>query len=94
MSELNLWPNLDSDESTKCVFEFINLLREELNTKYDGKIACAFEEIIYKDLGIDGVHSAFRELKRVMGPSENQSLDEKNKDEVRIQPPKEYKFII
>lgn len=94
MSELNLWPDLDADESTQCVFDFINVLREELKTKYDGKISCVIEEIIYKDLGIDGVHSAFRELKKIMGPSENLSLAEKNKDAVRIRPPKEYKFII
>ena len=94
MDELSLWPDLDSDESTTGAFEFIRKLREELKSKYEGKIDCSFDEIIYQSSSLNWFHHQSIELRKAMSPVQERSQNEKNKKEVCIPLPKECKFVL
>lgn len=94
MSNDSLWPDLDKDESTKCIYEFIKTLREDLKNRFEGKIDCSFDEIEYKSLGLNGFHETLAGLKNVMSPVQERSFVEKGKEEVRVSPPTERKFVL
>ena len=90
----NYWPDLDTKIKTDCVFEFIKTLREQIKEKYNNKIDCSLEEIVYKNYGISGLHKSMCSIKTTLGPEEEQSIVEKNKKEVSVKAFKEYKFIL
>lgn len=94
MEKLNLWPDLDTDESTKAIFGFVRLLKDELKKNYDGKIDCSLEEVVYREFGMNAMMNRFDDIRKAMGPIEGQTASEIDKEEVCINPPKEYKFMI
>lgn len=94
MNQYDFWPDLTKDENTKCVFDLMKTLKEQLNKKYDGKIDCFLTEIEYSSSGLYEFNKSLKNISVLVGPSEEKSLCEKDKREIRVSPTKEYKFLL
>ena len=94
MNNKDFWPDLTNGESTKLIRELIKTLNQQLKTKYDGKIDSSFDVIHYKDSGIYAMNQTFAGIARLVGPIEEKDECEKNKEEVKVKPLNEYKFVI
>lgn len=98
-AKLNYWPDIDKEESTEVVFDFVKMLNKQLEDKYQKSIKCKLSPVQY-----DSKASLFasKELSNSMkslltpiaGLSELPSAEEKNKKEVSLPSPKEYKFLV
>ena len=94
MNQYDFWPDLTQDESTKCVFDLVKTLKEQLSKKYGGKIDCSLTEIEYSSSGIYGLNKSLMNISALVGPSEEKSPYEKDKKEIKANPTKEYKFLL
>ena len=92
--EKNYWPDLQSEENTKGIFEFVNILKNQLHSKYDGKLNCSFEKIEYESNGVASLSSAVAGINKIMAPQEEKGVLEKSKKKVDVKKYNEYKFLI
>ena len=92
--EKNYWPDLGREENTKEIFKFINILKQQLIDKYNGKLNCSFEEIKYESNGIASMSEAVSHFKRIAIPQETKGSLETSKRKVDVRKCKEFKFLI
>lgn len=90
----NYWPDLDEKISTKCVFDFVQTLEEQIKLKYNGVINCSLEEITYKTYGMSATQRIMSDIKKIVGPEEDGGYIEKDRDKVTSRAFKEYKFLL
>lgn len=94
MDEQMYWPSLERDESTKCIYEFMALLKEQLKSSFNGRIDCSFDTVTYKSNSFLELSTSVARISKAIDFQQEESLNEKGREAVRIQPPVERKFVL